>query len=370
MNRVYVILNGDDKINLRNLYIKKINIYNIIYGKKTKYLIDIKDLKKIPKYKIKNVEYLYFKKFIYYFKNNINFFIGIFISILIFILSSNIIFKIEIEHDNKDLVNKVSNSINKYNFKAPMFHLSYKDINRLKELIKKDNKDIIDWIEIKRVGMKYKVKLEDRKFSKINKTYSHCDIVSIKDSVITSIINSSGESVVNVNDYVKKGNVLISGDIIFNEKIVKSICASGLVYGNTWYNVSVKVPSYYSYKKYLNKYKYGIDIRYKSNDYNFHIGKIDNYTRYRKKLFKLFNITIYFDKYNKYKIYKNKLSKKDTINKGLNIAREKINKKIGKDGKIIDEKILQTNYYDSIIYMEVFFSTNEKISKVYIKENT
>ena len=36
-----------------------------------------------------------------------------------------------------------------------------------------DNKDIIDWIEIKRVGMKYKVKLEDRKFSKISKTYSH-----------------------------------------------------------------------------------------------------------------------------------------------------------------------------------------------------
>ena len=45
-----------------------------------------------------------------------------------------------------------------------------------------------------------------------------------------------------VNDYVHKGDIIISGDIKKDEELLKKVCARGKVYAEVWYMVNVSIP--------------------------------------------------------------------------------------------------------------------------------
>jgi hypothetical protein len=45
-----------------------------------------------------------------------------------------------------------------------------------------------------------------------------------------------------MNDYVKKDDLLISGDIKNTDDIVAQVCANGIVYAEVWYIVNIKIP--------------------------------------------------------------------------------------------------------------------------------
>ena len=80
----------------------------------------------------------------------------------------------------------------------------------------------IEWLEIDSIGTKYVVKVEERiKNEPIvdNKTQH---IVAKKNAMILEIYAESGEIKVKKNDYVEKGDVLISGFITKDEEIKKN----------------------------------------------------------------------------------------------------------------------------------------------------
>ena len=67
--------------------------------------------------------------------------------------------------------------------------------------------------------------------------------------MITSISSSSGEVVKKKYDYVKKGDVLISGFIYNKDKIMAKRCSIGKVLGEVWYKVNVFLPEVYYEEK-------------------------------------------------------------------------------------------------------------------------
>ena len=67
--------------------------------------------------------------------------------------------------------------------------------------------------------MKYIIRCEERKIKKINKESGYRNIVAKKDAYITKIISTKGVNLVRSGEYVKKGDVLISGEIKLYEKI-------------------------------------------------------------------------------------------------------------------------------------------------------
>ena len=52
------------------------------------------------------------------------------------------------------------------------------------------------------------------------------------------------------------------------------------------------------------------------------------------------------------------------MNKGINLALEKVNLKLGKDEEIITKKVLKKEVNNSTIYLEVFIVTKENIGMV------
>ena len=124
-----------------------------------------------------------------------------------------------------------------------------------KKKILEDNKDKIEWIEITETGTSYIIRVEERKIKEDNDDNVSYDIVSSKNAIIYSIEATSGEKVKKTNDYVTKGDVIISGSITKPDgnKIIGT--AKGEVYGEVWYVVEVDYPFIYKEETQTGKVK-------------------------------------------------------------------------------------------------------------------
>ena len=78
-------------------------------------------------------------------------------------------------------------------------------------------KEYLEWIEIEKIGMTYEINFEQRINKKEDKVDGLCDVVAESDGIVSKIKSSSGVILVKVNQSVKKGDLLISGDIKLND---------------------------------------------------------------------------------------------------------------------------------------------------------
>ena len=72
----------------------------------------------------------------------------------------------------------------------------------------------------------------ERKIKEKEKNYLYQDIVSTKSAIIMKVEAVEGEIVRRKHDYVKKGDVLISGRIMKGNEVSKIVKASGKIYGS------------------------------------------------------------------------------------------------------------------------------------------
>ena len=106
------------------------------------------------------------------------------------------------------------NGIYKYSFKK-----NYQELKNIKNIILTKYKDNIEWLEIENVGTRCILKLEERIKSEENNTNELRNIVALKDAVILDVKASNGIIVKRTGSTVKKGDIIISGNIYLNENI-------------------------------------------------------------------------------------------------------------------------------------------------------
>ena len=126
----------------------------------------------------------------------------------------------------------------------------------------RDNKDILEWIEIEESGTKYIIKLVERKKETEVKEYTYQSITSSKNAIIKSINAYSGEKIKNINDYVKKGETVISGILIKPNNTNIYTKAKGKILGEVWYKIDIEYPFYYQEEKVTGKSKEIISIQF------------------------------------------------------------------------------------------------------------
>lgn len=303
--------------------------------------------------KIEIVEYLGLKKYLKIFRKHwIDFLLMLLFFILTFLIS-NIIVRIDINHENKELKNYIKDILKDYNVDIYKFRLSNSKLNKLSDEILLNNRDKLDFISIERIGMKYVVNIEERILPNIRKIDGFCHIVALKDGVISSINASRGIEMVEPGNFVHKGDILITGEIKLNDEVKSNVCASGEVIGNIWYKVKVSIPKIKVYKEYTDKYRY--KVKYK--DKYFYNKNYNLYDEYDK--FSLFSFKIV--KQREYILKEKVLSHDELINEALRISKESILNKIGKNNTIIEEKVLKEYKNNSTIDVEIFINVLENI---------
>lgn len=294
---------------------------------------------------------------------------SIILGIALIILLSNIIFSIEVIHTNKSVIELVGNELNKNGLKKYTFKKKYKDIKKIEDKILNDNKDKLEWISIEIVGTKYVVRIEERKIKNENNDNIYQDIVASKSGVIKKIIALSGEKKYEIDNFVSKGDTIIKGSITKPNNEVILTHASGLVYAEVWYQISVEYP--YQYKE-------EILTGNKKNIY---------YLKFINKRLELFNFKKYknFQKEPKILLYNNILpislikekqyevniideiyTTEEVINKAITLAESRLMSSNKKIDKIEGVSIIKKEEYDSKIKLDLFISVIEEIGEVKI----
>ena len=315
-------------------------------------------------YEIEIVSYLGFintKRIINTYKYILIFIIG---SFMIIYLLSNFIFKVEVITNDKIMKKRIINylsskGVSKYHLKK-----NYNELKRVKEGLLTKYKNSIDWVEIEVVGSKYIVRFEPRLKTNLKKDAKYQNIIASKNAIIYSMDITKGQIIKNRFDYVKKGDVIVSGYIFLNDKIMNTEKSEGVVYGETWYKIKVKYPyNFKSIKETGNKKKV-----LKVNIINQDINLFSNYKEYKKSskvLLKnnILPIKISLDNQIELNIEKENNSTKQAIKKAVIKAKNKIREKLDDNEYIKDYKILNTINDKDNVTVDIFFSVVEKISK-------
>ena len=356
---------------LKRLHMKNIELYEIEYVKydeaniiiqKTDYekVEEIKTIYEISITQVYGMERI--KQVL--FKNKymiLAFCIGI---VFLFVLTHTI-FEVEVIHNSKEMRNLLQEelSLNGIDKWKPV--KSYQEIQKIKNIILEKYKDKIEWLEIENVGTKYIVRLEERIVMEEPIQYPLQDIVSKKSAILLRIEAESGEIIKNINDYVKAGDTVISGNIKLNEEMKQQVAANGKIYGEVWYKSTVEYPlSYYEEKetgKKNNVYTYQF-LNKRIELLNFHSyknKKIEAKTIWKSNLFP---ISFARENQKEIVIIDETYSKEEAIEKAKEAAIKKIEDQLSEKEEIIRVQQLKVEENERTIVVELFFAVLEDIT--------
>ena len=354
---------------LKRLNDNQINLYKIemIHDSKMIILVDNKDLTKIDEIKtIYQVSYktsVGLKKYISILKKNLLLIVLIILNFIFINIISNYIFEIEVIDNDTRIKQFILKELNENGIAKLSLKKNYAEIENIKKQILNENKDSLEWLEIVPSGVKYIVKIEERIKNPEKEAGSPSNIVAKKDGVVKKIIASNGQVVVTNNTYVKKGDILISGLIKLNEVEKNKVQAKGDVYAETWYKVTSEQSFHEQVDELTGNSKKGFRIQVFNNNYKLYKDYSSSLIK-EKVLLKnnILPIYLYYDIIEERNYKDLILSYEETIAKAFEKARNKINKNLTGEEKIISEKQLKVILKDSKIIVDILFTVYEKIS--------
>ena len=358
---------------IRRIIKRKINIIKLIpvSHKEAHLILKYQDYQKITKYntiyKLSIIEEYGSIKIKNNIKKNTILLIFILISIFIIITLSKIIFSIDIIHSDKQIRTLISNELNKYGIKKYTFKKSYEQLEEIEDKILENNKDNLEWIEIEEYGTKYIVRIEERKLNTQEEKYQYQSIISTKNAIITEVDAISGEIVKNVNDYVKKGDTVISGYITHPDNSQTPTMAKGTVYGEVWYTIKVDYPYVYQEETLTGRSK----TVYVLNFINKRISlfDFDKYKSFKSKdtillSSNLLNINLVKEKQYEVTVIDEVYTEDEVINKAIDYSKEKLQNENPNIKEIKDVKILSQQSNDSTITLNLFIKAIEDIGSI------
>jgi len=201
---------------LKEIIRRNINVYKVEKNHHSlKLIINYNDLETImsikTSYKLKILERYGLNKYKYLIRKYFIFILFIIFGILLNIIMSNMIFDIEVIHSNKNVIKTIKKDLQELGLKKYHFKVSYEKKEAIKEKLLSKEKNLLEWIEIEEKGTHYIVKVEQRKKNTDDNICNFRHIIAKKNALIKEIHASSGEIVKKKNDYVTKGDVVISG---------------------------------------------------------------------------------------------------------------------------------------------------------------
>ena len=337
--------------------INNIKIWDIVYvnsGMIT-FLTTPKEYKKIQIYlkktkcksKIVKRKGVYFELFRYRKRRNIIILTGI--ALIIWIVGSTFIWRINISGNKRIKDEKIIAILNEANVgfgKNKLFISKGKTV----DYIRKNIYDIA-WVGLEYSGTTLNVKVVEKVIENTDDDPNIMgNILSTKSGIITKIIAKNGTALYKTGSYIGKGMVAIEGSIKSELVEEKKVHASGILKAVIDYKFEKEYKYEENVKEYADKKRYGIgiginnkksELKYliKENKYDIS-SKVKDLSIFGVKISFIFNV------YKEYNVVKNKYSLKELLNKGKNDSGEYIKKLLVNENKLLKEDVSTINTKD------------------------
>lgn len=350
------------------LKLNKINvdIRNVVYESDALVLeILVDDIKRVKKYliseKIKIIDDTGIYKVKNILKSNMLSVIALIFAICVFLVLSNIVVKVNVVHENSEIRNMLYDALKTRGVYPLTFKKSYEEYESIITDIKNTYKDKIEWLEIDVEGMVINVRVEERIINSEEKDLGYCHIVAKRSGVVKSVLTEKGVAEVRLNDFVKKDDILISGEIKLNEEVKNNVCAKGEVMAEVWYNVSVSLPLEYIEEVYTGKNRLNFMVKNGHEEYVILKSRVSKARPKNILLFKLFGWEFYIQKEYEIKEVNKTYSEEEALKRAKELVYEKLSVKGSDTNNIINEKYLKKSVNNGNLDIDMFIAIKEQI---------
>ncbi len=348
-----------------------ISLLSVLKKSKDEYdiLIYFKDYELAQKlntiYDIHIIEYGGWEQEKKYLKKNKWIFLALIFSLLFLFFLSRLIFEVEIVTNDQAMKNRLLKELKELSIDKYHFQKSYQELQTIKTKLLETHHDDIEWLEIERIGTKYRVRFEPRIIEPDKKTTKERHLIAKKNAIIKKVESSTGQIVKGKNDYVKKGDIIVSVYISLNDSVKKTVSATGTVYGEVWYEVDVFYPfGYYEETKTGRKKEvYVIEfLSHRIELFNFHpfYDKIINSSTILEK--RGFPIRFTKEKQEEVNIISSIETVEEATLKAVDLANKKIESKLNEEEYVLKYKIINREIENNGVRLKVFFSVYEDIT--------
>lgn len=298
---------------------------------------------------------------------------GLAIGALLFFLGmymlSSFVWSVDVVGTHKLSVSQVSQAAEKIGIKPGAWKVKLKEPQVLQRELLKSLPDA-SWIGVEINGTKAIISVVEKEQEEKPKPLSPRNLVARKKAVVHSILAEAGKTMVSVNQYVNKGQVLISG-IIGNETRQRVVAARGRVEGEVWYVSSVSVPiqqKRYVYTGMTEDNHFLLAGNYALRIWPFQVQPFKRFETVEEKYqfsYKdfLFPLGWKVETRQEMEEQQVRLTKDQAVEIGREFARQDVLGRAGKDASIKEEKVLHVKEENGKVYLSIHFAVIEDIAE-------
>ncbi|MFO7315603.1 MAG: sporulation protein YqfD [Bacilli bacterium] len=284
---------------------------------------------------------------------------GLALLVIIPILCSQFIWKVEVEAETPELAVKVEKVLDeKIKLNRPLLKRNLVSDFEIRQIIMEQIRDL-SWVHIIKKGSSITIVPQLAPITEVkeNKPDRLYHLVAAKSGVITHFDITSGERRVMPNTTVYKGDVLVSGVIQVGEDEYLAVGAKGEVYADYWLETNFEIPRKVQYISATER-KWTIEWKNKEE-------KEKEQSLQKVNLPRWISNYIEVKKTQSYTTTVRELSEEQIDSFILPLLHEKILRSLPPKTIIKKENILHVTFDDDKVKGKVLFLVNENIAKEY-----
>lgn len=320
--------------------------------------------------------------FIYHFIRKKHIFIATILSLLTLFFISNITWSVNIHGVSQDIETKIKHELKNHGIHVGSLSFKLQSLPLIQQTIVNDIPELL-WVGIEKKGTSFFVEGVEKKIAQQEESTDPQHLVAKKNGIIEHMYVRQGVPEVSKYDYVKKGDLLVSGIINQNddiideeneedetEKQIELTRAIGDVYAQTWYEIDMSIPLESNYKtltgenKQFYKLKLG-NIRiplfgFKKPKY----GEIYEETNVNQLSFIKWELPIHLISVQAHELENHHVTRteNEAVQVGINQAKKTLQLQLGKDAKILSNYILHEDVDNGKVKLNLYISALENIA--------
>jgi len=304
------------------------------------------------------------------------------LSLLLIVFLSNVLWKVEITGLPKELENKIEKQLKGYGVYSGAWLFSLDEPSTIQHKLLQDVPELL-WIGVKKKGTSIELQGVEKTVVKEQKPKGPQNLVATKKGVIKKIYVSKGIPMKKVDDYVEKGDLLVSGELnsvaIIDEEAEDEqneegkgtiVAADGDIRARTWYETKVTVPLVAKYETLTGNQKQRYYMRFgdfhlpvwgfKNPDYKLiHREYDEEQVRFLK-----WDMPMHFvaAELSEKQVYEKKRTKEEATQFALEQAKQELKLQLGQEARIVSGKVLHETIENGKVKLTLYMTVEEDIA--------
>ncbi|HWO77687.1 MAG TPA: sporulation protein YqfD [Bacillus sp. (in: firmicutes)] len=300
---------------------------------------------------------------------NSGFMIGFACFFVLLFLLSNMIWGIQIEGAGPKTEERIWKELDKLGVEVGSLQFLTDSPEEIQRILT-NNIPEITWVGVKLNGTVYRLTVVEKNEPEREAETGPQHLVATKKGTIVSMYVKKGQPMVVVNDFVRPGQMLVSGQM-GAEKNQQFIAAEGEIMAETWYRAEVTVPLKKELtvmtgnekdKRYIQFGNWELPI-WGFGDPDFQVYEEDTTVHPFKFLRWQLPISYKEVEINEIEKAVHEIGESDAVKTGITIAKKDLLSKLGEEAKIKGEKILHKEVQNGKVKVTILFQVIENIAK-------